>query len=207
MKAMLLVSGLFLALDSTESVGGDKDEFGCIASAGYTWCEKLGSCARSWELEGSWDEVCNSTISTGSPLEEESQENSISSDTINSSSEDAPMSSSENGSGSKDEFSSERASSEESDASNSHDGEDKQAADRVWFYEFLAVAISLCICVPMCVFLVERKRMQDRRRAVMVQMLNDDGNKINALDYVETVAVKETEMISGVSYDRFNNTV
>jgi predicted amidohydrolase YtcJ len=32
-------------------VGGDRDEHGCIPSAGYQWCEKLGECVRPWELE------------------------------------------------------------------------------------------------------------------------------------------------------------
>lgn len=30
-------------------VGGDRDEHGCILSAGYVWCEKLGKCIRPWE--------------------------------------------------------------------------------------------------------------------------------------------------------------
>ena len=30
-------------------VGGDRDEHGCIPSAGYVWCEKLGKCIRPWE--------------------------------------------------------------------------------------------------------------------------------------------------------------
>ena len=29
--------------------GSDKDEHGCIASAGYTWCEIKNQCLRSWE--------------------------------------------------------------------------------------------------------------------------------------------------------------
>ena len=31
-------------------VGGDRDAHGCIASAGYQWCERAKRCARSWEL-------------------------------------------------------------------------------------------------------------------------------------------------------------
>lgn len=31
-------------------VGGDRDAHGCIASAGYQWCERTGRCERSWEL-------------------------------------------------------------------------------------------------------------------------------------------------------------
>jgi predicted amidohydrolase YtcJ len=34
-------------------VGGDRDEHGCIGSAGYQWCEKLGKCVRPWEIEKS----------------------------------------------------------------------------------------------------------------------------------------------------------
>lgn len=30
-------------------VGGDKDEHGCIGSAGYTWCETKQKCIRQWE--------------------------------------------------------------------------------------------------------------------------------------------------------------
>lgn len=30
-------------------LGGDQDEFGCIPSAGYQWCEAKQQCLRSWE--------------------------------------------------------------------------------------------------------------------------------------------------------------
>jgi hypothetical protein len=30
-------------------VGGDSDEHGCKASAGYSWCESSGKCVRMWE--------------------------------------------------------------------------------------------------------------------------------------------------------------
>ncbi len=30
-------------------VGNDKDEHGCIGSAGYSWCESKNKCLRSWE--------------------------------------------------------------------------------------------------------------------------------------------------------------
>lgn len=32
-----------------QMVGGDKDEHGCIGSAGYTWCEGKSACIRLWE--------------------------------------------------------------------------------------------------------------------------------------------------------------
>jgi hypothetical protein len=31
-------------------VGGDRDEHGCIASAGYAWCAREQRCVRPWEL-------------------------------------------------------------------------------------------------------------------------------------------------------------
>jgi hypothetical protein len=30
-------------------VGSDKDEHGCIGSAGYTWCPIKNKCLRTWE--------------------------------------------------------------------------------------------------------------------------------------------------------------
>ncbi len=32
-------------------IGGDRDEHGCIPSAGYTWCEPKQKCLRPWEEE------------------------------------------------------------------------------------------------------------------------------------------------------------
>jgi len=29
---------------------GAKDRHGCIPSAGYSWCHKLGKCVKPWEL-------------------------------------------------------------------------------------------------------------------------------------------------------------
>jgi len=50
--AVLVVLGLFYAFSNyqdKEIVGGDKDEHGCIGSAGYSWCEAKNSCIRTWE--------------------------------------------------------------------------------------------------------------------------------------------------------------
>jgi len=32
-------------------VGGDRDEHGCIGSAGYRFSEEIGACIRDWELD------------------------------------------------------------------------------------------------------------------------------------------------------------
>ncbi len=69
-EKILIVSGiilLILVLGSTagyfflnkinqpqqnnNQAGGDKDEYGCIGSAGYTWCEAKNKCLRTWEEE------------------------------------------------------------------------------------------------------------------------------------------------------------
>jgi hypothetical protein len=33
----------------TDMVGNDQDEYGCIGSAGYQWCETKQKCLRIWE--------------------------------------------------------------------------------------------------------------------------------------------------------------
>ena len=38
--------------------GSDMDLRGCIASAGYTWCEVLGRCVRSWETACQYPKDC-----------------------------------------------------------------------------------------------------------------------------------------------------
>ncbi len=38
-------------INNNQLVGGDKDEHGCIGSAGYTWCEVKNKCLRTWEEE------------------------------------------------------------------------------------------------------------------------------------------------------------
>ncbi len=54
-------NGAVLRIDSVSGdfnnllVGGDKDEHGCIGSAGYSWCEAKQKCLRVWE------EPCNGT--------------------------------------------------------------------------------------------------------------------------------------------------
>lgn len=37
-------------------LGGDRDEHGCIGSAGYSWCEAKAECLRPWEEQ--WDDSC-----------------------------------------------------------------------------------------------------------------------------------------------------
>ncbi|MBN1258368.1 hypothetical protein JXA05_01280 [Candidatus Peregrinibacteria bacterium] len=46
-------------------VGGDRDEHGCIGSAGYMWCENKGKCLRIWE------EPCNEGVGDACEKDEE----------------------------------------------------------------------------------------------------------------------------------------
>lgn len=42
-------SELSRSTSSDKLVGADRDEHGCIASAGYSWCEPKAKCLRIWE--------------------------------------------------------------------------------------------------------------------------------------------------------------
>ena len=57
LTAALLGTSAALASDEptaagkqTHAVGGDRDDHGCIRSAGYRWCAKVSECVRPWEL-------------------------------------------------------------------------------------------------------------------------------------------------------------
>ena len=87
-KVLLILSFLFLSIGSLSAadmqaqltiVGGDRDAYGCIGSAGYSWDASLGQCARPWEKtaatlraqaqSGSWTLVSlNGTAISGGTL-------------------------------------------------------------------------------------------------------------------------------------------
>lgn len=46
----VLVTACSQAETAQPLVGGDGDEHGCKASAGYKWCAKTSQCERPWEL-------------------------------------------------------------------------------------------------------------------------------------------------------------
>lgn len=41
-----------------QNIGGNKDQYGCLSPAGYTWCEEKQKCLRAWE------EGCEITVIT-----------------------------------------------------------------------------------------------------------------------------------------------
>ncbi len=50
---------------SEQRVGGDRDEHGCIGSAGYSWCEAKNKCLRIWE------EACEAPAATSNVSDKE----------------------------------------------------------------------------------------------------------------------------------------
>ena len=51
-KGLLLLLCVMITFTMSGSmsrlIGGDRDEHGCLPSAGYTWCEKRQECVRVW---------------------------------------------------------------------------------------------------------------------------------------------------------------
>lgn len=47
--ALIKKDKIFDISTSTQIVGGDKDEHGCLGSAGYSWCVVKNKCLRVWE--------------------------------------------------------------------------------------------------------------------------------------------------------------
>ena len=53
LQTTLLMSLVGCASDNVEKPrlpGSDRDEYGCIGSAGYSWCARTNQCERPWEL-------------------------------------------------------------------------------------------------------------------------------------------------------------
>ncbi|RJQ18183.1 hypothetical protein C4573_00490 [Candidatus Woesearchaeota archaeon] len=53
MKGFLLFCSILFLFGCTRTIGGDKDEHGCLIAGGYSWCEDKQSCIRRFE------EPCN----------------------------------------------------------------------------------------------------------------------------------------------------
>jgi len=48
--AACLIACLWGCTTQAPAPGSDRDEHGCIASAGYSWCTNTNQCERPWEL-------------------------------------------------------------------------------------------------------------------------------------------------------------
>lgn len=46
---LLALGSAYTLLSRENTVGGDRDDHGCIASAGYSWCAPRSACERSFE--------------------------------------------------------------------------------------------------------------------------------------------------------------
>lgn len=62
-KCLYLLCIVFLVFVTTTfsqgPVGGDRDEHGCIPSAGYICCEALNECVRPWMLSKENEQINN----------------------------------------------------------------------------------------------------------------------------------------------------
>lgn len=47
----ILFFAIVLSSCQPKAIGGQKDEFGCLAPAGYSWDENISACIRPWELD------------------------------------------------------------------------------------------------------------------------------------------------------------
>lgn len=47
---LMLIGGTLVNCTSHTPVGADRDEYGCIGSAGYVWSPSLQQCVRLWEV-------------------------------------------------------------------------------------------------------------------------------------------------------------
>ncbi|HII71211.1 TPA: hypothetical protein HA265_00470 [Candidatus Woesearchaeota archaeon] len=61
-----IISIILLAIVLTgcqqKPIGGDRDENGCLAPAGYSWDNDVGACTRSWELDAHEKEVAKTVL-------------------------------------------------------------------------------------------------------------------------------------------------
>ena len=49
--ALALVLMLRGCSTQPESIGGQRDKYGCLGPAGYSYSEDIGACVRSWEID------------------------------------------------------------------------------------------------------------------------------------------------------------
>lgn len=62
---MVLVAAALVVVGSgmfERSIGGERDEHGCLGPAGYTWNETIGACVREWELNENQKEAARIAV-------------------------------------------------------------------------------------------------------------------------------------------------
>jgi len=176
------------APDLDNLVGGDMDDFGCISSAGYTWCESQSKCLRSWENDCTSEDEDDSSETLGADEDQFGcigsagytwceklkncmrawdldgdwvEECEIENDDLVDNSpavEDDNMKSES----SFDGFVSINSSNSSSNSSSQDDGYwyyyDRKARVREWFVQFFSVAGPLFVCVTAWALYLKRKR-------------------------------------------------
>jgi len=188
-------------------LGGERDENGCLGSAGYTWCAKQATCVRSWELEGDFDVECTEGFPYFS--DESSSGDSVS----ESSSSSSEGSSSEGSSSSSSEGNPQASQTTQNDLEKFFYNED--GTIKPWVFKvFLGLTVTAAILL-LCLIRARsmRKRRQRRlRQSAGVQMLASDPDKYSRFNvdefvFQETVAVKTTEKEDVPNRKEFTNLV
>lgn len=63
-----LAAYLGVRSDATSQViGGERDAFGCVSAAGYSYDERVGACTRPWDLDEDARELARIAIGAVSP--------------------------------------------------------------------------------------------------------------------------------------------
>ena len=46
----MLIAYLLPIITAIPIIGGQRDAYGCLESAGYQWCESTEACQRAWDV-------------------------------------------------------------------------------------------------------------------------------------------------------------
>jgi len=214
------------APDPANLLGGDQDDFGCVSSAGYTWCESQLKCLRTWEDDCTSEVEDDSAETLGADVESEngstSPENSFESgDLVDSSAADESGSEDDDiqsGSSSfklvlSENYVSVNSSNSSSNSSSEDDGYwyyyDRKARVREWLVQFFSVAGPLFVCVPLWALYLKRRRKRRalRQRFTMVQMNGNIPSDYGNYVVKETIAVREKRNATGQDYEHFSTRV
>lgn len=240
MARMLPLCGFFgiyaleVGTPDLDNRGGDKDDFGCLSSAGYTWCESQSKCLRPWEEDCTSEDEDDSLETLGADEDQfgcigsagyawcEKLKNCVQAWDLDGGWEEECDIESENGSTSPDNSFesddlvdhsvSENGSSESSADDGYWNQYDRKARVREWLVQFFSVAGPLFVCVPLWALYLKRRRRKRRaqkQKSVMVHMLTEKSITPDSRNYVvkDTIAMKVKRKATAEDYEPFSTRV
>jgi len=190
MTRMLLLCGflgiyaLEVGASDLDNLGGDKDDYGCLSSAGYTWCESKSKCLKPWWEDCTSDDEDDSVETLGGDEDQfgcvgsagyawcEKLKNCVRAWDLDGGWEEEcdiignASTSLKNSSFESDDL---------MNSSSADDGYwyqyDRKARVREWLVQFFSVAGPLFVCVPLWALYLKRrrrKRRTEKQKAVVV---------------------------------------